>query len=195
MRLSLALGLVVSLCSLLALGQQPAVNQNSAILADFSRRVSDYVKLRKDADAGVPAMKQSNSTHDIAHREHEVAEKIQHARAQAKQGDLFTPQIADVFKHLISESLKADEGTQIKKSLRHAEPVKNVSARINRSYPHAVPLQSMPPSLLQNLPELPKDLDYRIVNHDLILRDVQANLVIDILPNAIAPSQNVNASH
>ena len=195
MRLSLALGLVVSLCSLLALGQQPAVNQNSAILADFSRRVSDYVKLRKDADAGVPAMKQSNSTHDIAHREHEVAEKIQHARAQAKQGDLFTPQIADVFKHLISESLKADEGTQIKKSLRHAEPVKNVSARVNRRYPHAVPLQSMPPSLLQNLPELPKDLDYRIVNHDLILRDVQANLVIDILPNAIAASQNVNASH
>lgn len=195
MRPSISFGLVISLCSLLALGQQPAVNQDSAILADFSRRVSDYVKQRTDADAGVPAMKQSNSTHDIVHREHEVAEKIQQARAQAKQGDLFTPQIADVFKHLISESLKADEGTQIKKSLRHAEPVKDVSARVNRRYPRGVPLQSMPPSLLQNLPELPKDLDYRIINHDLILRDVQSNLVVDILPSAIAASQNVNASH
>lgn len=195
MRRSISFGFVISLCSLLALGQQPAVNQNSAILADFSRRVSDYVKQRKDADAGVPAMKQSNSTHDIAHREQLVAEKIQSARAQAKPGDIFTPQVAEVFKQLIRDSFKADDGKQIKKSLRHAEPVNGVIAKINHRYPRGVPLQSMPPSLLQNLPELPKDLDYRIVNHDLILRDVQANLVIDILPNAIAASQNVNASH
>jgi chorismate mutase len=185
----------ITVFGLLAFGQEPAVNQDSATLADFSRRVADYVKQRKDADAGVPAMKQSNSSHDIAHREHEVAEKIQSARSQAKQGDIFTPQVAQVFKRLIRDSLKAEEGTQIRKSLRHAEPVNRVAAEINHRYPRGVPLQSMPPSLLQNLPELPKDLDYRIVNHDLILRDVQANLVIDILPNAIAASQNVNASH
>jgi chorismate mutase len=173
--------------------QVAPVNENSAILADFSHRVAEYVKLRKQADAGMPVLKQTNSPHEIAERERLVAERIRDARGNAKQGDVFTPQIAGVFRHLMSSSFKSDEGKQIHQSLRHAEPVKDVSVRVNQAYPEAVPLQSMPPTLLQNLPELPKDLDYRIIDHDLILRDVQANLVIDIIPDAIPPSINANA--
>jgi chorismate mutase len=188
---SLVCGVGLILFSLLASGQQ-AVNQNSVILADFSRRVTEYVKLRKAADAGIPASKQSNSPQEIAQREHSVAEKIQSARAQAKQGDIFSPQIADLFRQLIRQSLKAEQGKQIHQSLRHSEPVRG-TAQVNRPYPRAVPLQSMPPTLLKNLPELPQSLDYRIINHDLILRDVEANLVIDIIPDAM-PSQNVNAA-
>jgi len=186
--------LAIIFFSLLSLAQQPPVNQNSAILADFSRRVSDYVKLRKDADSGVPALKSSNSPREIAQRERLVAEKIQSARAQARQGDIFTPQIADVFKKLIRDSFKAEQGRQIHQSLRHAEPVKGIAAKVNRRYPRAVALQSMPPTLLQNLPELPKDLDYRIVDRDLILRDVQANLVIDMIADAMPPSINAHAA-
>jgi hypothetical protein len=48
-----------------------------------------------------------------------------------------------------------------------------------------LPLQSTPPSLLANFPELPKEVEYRIVGHNLILRDVDANLIIDFLTNAI----------
>jgi len=189
---SLVCGVGLILFSLLASGQQ-AVNQNSVILADFSRRVTEYVKLRKAADAGIPASKQSNSPHEISQREHSVAQKIQRARAQAKQGDIFSPEIADVFRQLIRQSLKAEQGKQIHQSLRHSEPVRGITAQVNRPYPRAVPLQSMPPTLLKNLPELPKSLDYRIINHDLILRDVEANVVLDIIPDAM-PSQNVNAA-
>jgi len=187
--------LIVGLCllSVFVAGQAPAVNQDSAILADFSHRIDEYVKLRKQADAGVPVLKQTNSPHEIADRERLVAERIRNARANAKQGDIFNTQIAGVFRQLMSSSFKADEGKQIHQSLRRAEPVKDVNVRVNQPYPEAVPLQSMPPTLLQNLPELPKDLDYRIIDHDLILRDVQANLVIDIIPDAIPLSVNINA--
>ena len=39
--------------------------------------------------------------------------------------------------------------------------------------------------LLANLPKLPEDLEYRIIGHTLILRDVHANIIVDYLPKAI----------
>jgi hypothetical protein len=43
----------------------------------------------------------------------------------------------------------------------------------------------MPPTLLQKLPKLPKELEYRIVGHNLVLLDTEPNLVVDVLSNAI----------
>jgi hypothetical protein len=35
------------------------------------------------------------------------------------------------------------------------------------------------------LPELPPELSYRFVGRDLVLKDIKAGLVVDVLPNAI----------
>ena len=43
----------------------------------------------------------------------------------------------------------------------------------------------MPPNLLAALPDLPEDLEYRIVNRDLILHDIDANIVVDVIDNAV----------
>jgi len=60
--------------------------------------------------------------------------------------------------------------------------------KINEDYPSTVPVQSMPPSVLMNLPQLPKEVEYRIVGRDLILLDVGTNLVVDIAPNVVPSS-------
>ena len=70
-------------------------------------------------------------------------------------------------------------------SLHHAEPVIDVKVQVNAVYPENVPLQSTPPSILINLPKLPPELDYRIVGHNLVLRDVGANIIVDYIPGAI----------
>jgi hypothetical protein len=44
-----------------------------------------------------------------------------------------------------------------------------------------VPLQSTPPSLLENLPPLPPEIEYRITGADLVLLDAKANMVVDII--------------
>jgi hypothetical protein len=36
-----------------------------------------------------------------------------------------------------------------------------------------------------NLPRLPKDLEYRIMGHDLALHDIGPNLIVDFIPGAI----------
>ena len=41
------------------------------------------------------------------------------------------------------------------------------------------------PALLHALPPLPRELEYRIVDADLVLIDLRADLVVDILENAM----------
>jgi hypothetical protein len=43
----------------------------------------------------------------------------------------------------------------------------------------------MPTAIIQALPEVPWPLQYRFVSHDLVLLDVDAGLIVDILPDAL----------
>jgi hypothetical protein len=60
-----------------------------------------------------------------------------------------------------------------------------VRLHVNEVYPESMPLTTTPPTLLSKLPELPPDLAYRIVGHDLTLKDTKAGLIVDLIPNAI----------
>lgn len=55
----------------------------------------------------------------------------------------------------------------------------------NAPYPTQVPLSTMPPEVLRNLPMLPEGLEYRFVGESLILLDPRANLVVDFVSRAL----------
>jgi hypothetical protein len=164
----------------------PAVNADAAILQDFTKRVGEYVKLHKSVEDSLPRLKKTESPEKIERHEHELARRIREARGPAGEGAIFTPEIGAEFKRLIALAMQGQKATVVKQSLKHAEPVRAPKRlRVNHSYPEHLPLQSTPPTLLENLPRLPPELEYRIVGHDLILRDAKANLVVDLVPNAI----------
>jgi len=155
---------------------------DTALVKDFQARVKQYQSLKNQQD--VPN-KQSNSAHKLAQQQKQAAESIQEVRPVAKQGDIFTPQIADYFRKQIQATLNGPGGGKVRASLRHAEPLPNVNLEVNAPYPKNLPLQSTPPTLLMNLPPLPKGLQYRIVGSALILYDETSRLVIDFIPAAI----------
>jgi hypothetical protein len=177
-----------------ALGQQapapksPGVNADAVIIGDFDKQVKEYVKLHKKAEAGLPALKPTDSPHTLNERRRLLASRIQTARAQARQGDLFSPQVGQLYKRLIVMAYQASGPAKVAASLRHDEPVHELSLQVNAVYPETVPLQTTPPSILTNLPPLPPELDYRIVGRNLVLRDTAANIIVDYLPAAIPPS-------
>jgi hypothetical protein len=195
-RASRGVAVLVLLTALLcvAMGPQtpppknPAVNQDSLVVGDFEARVKDYVKLRKKAEAGLPALKPTDSPHQINERRRLLASRIQAAREQAKQGDIFSSEVSQLFKRLISMAYQASGSSKVGASLRHGEPVHEVPVRVNALYPENIPLQTTPPSILLNLPQLPPELDYRIVGQDLVLRDTGANLIVDFIPGVIPRS-------
>jgi hypothetical protein len=171
--------------ALRAQGQpEGSVNQHARILQDFEHRVADYLKLHKTAEAGMPKLKSTGSPATITQHEHTLARRIREARQQARQGDIFAGAITLEFRRLIGITMQGPEAAYIKQSLKSAEPVQ-LPISVNDTYPSRVPLQSTPPTLLLNLPALPPEVEYRVVGHDLLLRDVGAALIVDFITAAI----------
>ena len=56
---------------------------------------------------------------------------------------------------------------------------------VNADYPEGASLPTMPPNVLAILPPLPEALEYRIVDEHLIMRDRDANIVVDYLFNVM----------
>jgi hypothetical protein len=179
------LGLILSLLGCAAIPAQEKVNQNAAVLQDFSRRVADYVKLRNAAKAEVHGLKQTSSPQAILDYEHRLAHRIREQREGVTQGNIFTSEIAAEFRRLIGTTMQSPDAARIRTTLQNGSPVRLNALRVDHTYPSDIPLQTTPPSLLMNLPPLPRELEYRVVGHELILRDVDANIIVDWVSNAI----------
>ncbi len=166
-----------------ALVAQEKVNPDAKLVADFEARLDDYVKLHKQIKSKLP-LKPTDAPEKLNQHQDEFSTRLRAARSGAKQGDIFAPPIAAEMRRLIALAMQGQPAKRVRQSLKHAEPVR-LQLHVNDLYPKNVPLQSMPPTLLANLPKLPPDIEYRVIGHDLVLRDVDANMILDFVPNAI----------
>ena len=173
---------IVALCCAAPAGAASGQAQAS-ILKQFQERVAGYLKLRESVEPKSQVLKPTSSPDAIEQHERELAAEIRQARASARPGDLFTPQIAAEFRRLIRQGMRGPAAERVRTSIQHAEPVR-LALRVNDSYPSNVPLPSTPPTLLMKLPPLPRELDYRVLGHDLVLRDTGANLIVDYMADA-----------
>ena len=176
------LGVVGIGLSVTALAQSSHSSNPESIAADLQARAKQYLEFRQKVAGSSP--KSTSIPSKITSAQSELANKVRIARAGAKQGEIFTPEITQYVRKQIASCLRGPEGDRIRASLRHAEPV-NITLQINQSYPEKLPLQSTPPSLLLSLPQLPAGLEYRVVGRELVIRDVDANIVVDHVANAL----------
>jgi hypothetical protein len=163
----------------------PRINQDARILKEFADRVEAYVKLRQEQEMFLPPLKPSDEQAKIVAHQRALASKIRAARSKAKEGDIFTPAIRQQFLRLTRGAFRGATGRHARVTIDHGEPVKFLRIRVNDTYPEGVPLTTVPPTLLINLPRLPEEVEYRVVDRDLILLDVKANLIVDFVRKAI----------
>jgi hypothetical protein len=162
------------------------VTMNPAILKDFQQRLAHYVEFQRGVEKGTPKQKETTEPIKIELAQTLLASKIRNLRKNAKQGDIFTPQIAAEFKRLMNPELKGEEGGDARAVLKDDAPSPGeVPLKVNADYPSGVELPTVPSTILQALPGLPEDVEYRIVNKALLLRDVDANIIVDFIPNAV----------
>jgi hypothetical protein len=167
-----------------AVAGQAQTNPDAKTLLDFKHRVDDYMALHDKLKRQVPPLKETKDPAKIQQSQDALAEAIRAARKTAKAGDIFTPEIRQQFRRLMYPETKGPQGAETKEALKEDAP-KGVPIKVNAKYPESAPLPTMPPNLLAALPKLPENLEYRVINRDLILRDVHANLIVDFIPNAI----------
>jgi hypothetical protein len=164
----------------------PKVNPDAAAMADFTGRVEGYAELHRQLAKGDAKLEKNSDPVEITKAKAALAAKLQAARASAKPGDFFTPQIRPVFKRLLAPELKGEEGRDTKAVLKDdAPPPSAIPFKVNAKYPENQPLPSVPANILLNLPELPAPLEYRIVGRHLLLLDTAADLIVDYVLNVV----------
>ena len=163
-----------------------ADNPDSVILADFNARLDSYVKKQRALMKQAPIAEEATPA-EIKARQDTLAAQLQMIRRNARQGDIFTPQVAALFKRLMAPELKGSDRRETKQALAEEDgEVAQVHLKVNARWPASEPLTTVPANILANLPQLPKDVEYRISNtRHLVLRDVDANIIVDFIYNAI----------
>jgi hypothetical protein len=176
--------MTAGLQTVLSAQQEPErVNAYGAAVKAFRDRADAYLAIHKKAAESVPALKQTDDPSKLTAREVALGEAIRQARATAKAGDIFGVELAAHIRDVIRKDW-AKRSAADKAGVAHDIPPGAV-ADVNATYPSALPLATFPATLLAALPPLPEDLEYRFAGRHLILRDVKANIIVDVLPNVL----------
>ena len=164
--------------------EQNPTNARGAATKAFLDRIQEYVTFHNNVEKMVPALKETAHPEEIAKREAALAAALIKQRPDAKEGDFFIKEYQPVLRDIIKKDFAKRPAADRRALL--VELPKDVKLRVNMVYPTTLPLATFPANLLKQLPELPKELEYRIVGRHLILRDVTGNVIIDILRDVFA---------
>jgi hypothetical protein len=164
----------------------PTAIEERASLNDFSQRVSQYVRLHRRLERTLPPEQLFKDLEEMPEAVAELHDALVQARPNAEPGSIFTPAVADLLTMRLARAIATSGLTPtevvIAMNLGYRSEIPKV--RVNDRFP-AVRYALMWPVLLDALPALPEELEYRVVYRDLVLVDVHADLVVDILENAL----------
>jgi hypothetical protein len=155
-------------------------------IAAFTERVKQYVKLREGIERKLPDLSSETSAKKIEAHRITLEENIRVARVGAKQGDIFSEDVANAIRTIIRQEFKGSQRQQVKEVILEAD-TKGVPLRVNYSYPETKEMAQIPPTLLLKLPQLPKQLKYRFVGRHMLLVDREAMIIVDYMLNALPP--------
>src|ERR1035441_7304860 len=90
-------------------------------------------------------------------------------------------------RRLFASVFGGPDGKQLKASIMDENPVTPAAIKltVNSRYPDTVPLTTVPPQVLQTMPKLTEDLEYRFIGDALILLDVHAHVIADFIEDVL----------
>ncbi|HEX5033949.1 MAG TPA: hypothetical protein VFW62_05670 [bacterium] len=147
-------------------------------------RLKEYIDLHVKIEATLPKLGKEANPQEIDKNQRAFEAQMRGARANAKPGDIFTPEAQPVIKRLLAQVFGGPEGRQLKASIMDENPV-GITLAVNGRYPDNVPLSTVPPEVLQTLPKLTEDMEYRFIGDRLILLDTHAHTVADFVNDAM----------
>ena len=162
----------------------------SQALAEFDARIQAYLTLHRRASRSIgPVGLMDDEGRFFAE---ELRTVIASARPQSRQGDFFTPRVGEAFKARIDAALLAGIA---RPPARLYEPLfGEPGPAVNGPFPLVLGSVHWP-ALVNALPPLPAELEYALWGRDLVLVDVPANLVLDVLIDALPEGARPEVSY
>jgi len=151
-------------------------------LLQFSLRVHDYVETHRRLAAAIEQPLCSDAE-ELARQAVTLAAAIRDARPRAKEGDIFTIAAGEAFRTRIAAMVRRTGFDVAAYLARHRAEREELDVHVFGSLPWRTHVALMP--IIRELPELPPELEYRFVGRDLVLMDVGANMVVDVLRDAL----------
>ncbi len=134
------------------------VEEQAQVLRDFQQNVADYTQRHRCFDPG-------------------------HATAATPAPRIFTLPVAMVFRQLIAKALDSPLESAVMGSTKRELPLQHLPV-VLEPFP-ATELHEFPVALKHALPPLPSELEYRLIGDDLVLRDVEADVIVAVLREAL----------
>ena len=182
-----ALLIVVSATSpLWATAPQPAGASPAevAALKQFDEAVAKYMALRRSIRSEVAGPVKNSTSSQVTNASDALAGAIERARQGAQVGAIFNAQAAAIIKRRITDTVRTQKLIPVLADIDD-EGKTGPMPKVHLRLPVSAQMATMPPSLLEVLPALPKELEYRILGRYLVLRDVDASLILDYIPAAV----------
>jgi hypothetical protein len=151
-------------------------------LTEFNDSVGRYVSLRARLEAPLPSFTSPRGGRSGFLAQRYLAAAIRTARRGAGRGDLFTPDVAVMFRTRLAGVLTPAERIALPgvPAGEEGTPLLLVNEPVAPEW-----LAELPPRAIQALPALPDGLEYRLVDVELVLWDAHAEIVVDVLPDAV----------
>jgi hypothetical protein len=165
----------------------PLSTADAAALATMNVRVQQYLELHQRIEQSLPSLPEERTPEQIDQHQRAFENQMREARKTAKPGDIFTAEAQPVIKRLLAQIFGGPDGKELKSSIMDENPIdpSTVKVTVNARYPDSVPLTTIPPPVLQILPQLTEDLEYRFIGDWLILLDADAHIIADFIPDAL----------
>jgi hypothetical protein len=160
------------------------------VLQTYVDQTQPYRKEAAQAAEHVPgkASPAAGATRSVRTRENLLADVLKtKLRPDAKPGDLFVPAVAEAIRHQVDAAFSGPRKDLLMDGLAEQNEAGKAS-------PHQVSINDttdapkLPPLLLDVLPPLPKQLEYAFVDRTLLLKDADAQVVVDLLSDVL-PAQ------
>jgi hypothetical protein len=153
----------------------------------FVAATREYAQMHRRLEQQIGPIEITTPIDEINRFIKRLAVAVRAERPDAKQGDLFTPPLARELRAAIDEALRANNlsaADVISAAQVDGIDYERIRLRVNDTFPWVLGV-AMFPCVIEALPPLPPELQYRIVGTDLLLLDVHASLIVDILPSAL----------
>ena len=165
---------------------RPASAQTNPAIEEFTRRVDAYYAIHKQAERNLPRQRSFMDASEAQAALDRMAEAMRFLRHDAREGDVFSETVAPALREVVMATLR-DKGYDPLILLDEMEAnisSENPRLEVNERFPWGAG-NMMLPSLIEALPQVPVELQYRLVGTDLVLIDLHANLVVDVLRDAL----------
>ena len=151
---------------------------------EFGREVARYLTVHAKLRTEVGDLVPNSTAAQVSAASDLLAAAVRRARPKARRGDFFNAAVSRTITFRIDDTVRTGDLRAVLAQIDDEQPPV-ADPHIYSRFPSASQMATMPASLLEALPALPYELEYRIIGEFLVLRDVRAALILDYIAQAV----------